>query len=47
MLEMNSDQLDKNLSDVFTHLEIDQSDEQGNQVATTISFLNRCVALDA
>ena len=47
MLEMNSDQLDKNLSDVFTHLEIDQSDEQGNQVATTISFLNRCVALDS
>ncbi len=47
MLEISSDQLDQRLSDVFTHLGIDQSDEQGNQVATTISFLNRCVALDA
>jgi len=47
MLEISSDQLDQRLSDVFTHLGIDQSDEQGNQVATTISFLNRCVALDS
>jgi DNA-binding NarL/FixJ family response regulator len=46
-LEISSDQLDQCLSDIFTHLGIDQSDEQGNQVATTISFLNRCVALDA
>ena len=47
MLEIRSDRLDQNLSDVFTHLEINQSDEQGSQVATTISFLNRCVALDS
>lgn len=46
-LEISSDRLDQNLSDVFTHLEINQSDEQGSQVATTISFLNRCVALDS
>ena len=47
MLEISSDQLVQSLSDIFTYLEIDQSDEPGSQVATTISFLHRCVALDA
>ena len=47
MLEISSDQLDQNLSDLFTYLEIDESDDRGSQVATTISFLHRCVALDA
>ena len=46
ILDLDDDKMESGLNHIFSVLNVQRKDVAGDQIATTIAFLNQCIALD-